>query len=161
MTKRALVLAALLAAGCGGDEPPEKPLPNPVPTPGVPVIPVQGERVVVSRVPPVGFEWPGDVVVTAPEPGEVRVIYSLDNPCRHVPRRALSSLRRGDTVALVVTWPPVTPDSSRKCPPNITPYAYRMDVDDVPAGRHTFAMFEAIEGQTAASLSHTMEVVVR
>ena len=159
MTKRALVLA-LLAAGCGGEETPEKPVPAPVPTPGVPVIPVKGERVVVSRVPPAGFEWPGDVVVTAPEPGEVRVIYSLDNPCRHVPRRALSSLRR-DTVALVVTWPPVTPDSSRKCPPNITPYAYQMDVDDVPAGRHTFALFEAIEGQTAASLSHTMEVVVR
>ena len=160
MSRRALVLA-LLAAGCGGEETPETSVPDPVPTPGVPVIPVQGERVVVSRVPPVGFEWPGDVVVTAPEPGEVRVVYSLDNPCRHVPRRALSSLRGGDTVALVVTWPPVTPDSSRKCPPNITPYAYRMDVDDVPAGRHTFALFEAIEGQTAASLSHTMEVVVR
>lgn len=161
MTKRALALAALLAAGCGGDEPPETPLPEPVPTPGVPTIPVEGEKVVVRRVPPEGFEWPGDVVVTAPEPGEVRVVYSLDNPCRHVPRRALSSLRRGDTVALVVTWPPVTPDSSLKCPPNVTPYAYRMDVDDVPAGRHTFAMFEAIEGQTAAALSHIKEVVVR
>ena len=159
MIRRALVLAAL-AAGCGGDEDRPPPPPNPVPTPTAPTIPVQGEKVVVQRVQPHGFEWPGDVVVTAPEPGEVRVLYSLDNPCRHVPRRALSS-RRGDTVALVVTWPPVTPDSSRKCPPNVTPYAYRMDLDDVPAGRHTFAMFEAIEGQTAAALSHTKEVTVR
>ncbi len=159
MIKRALVLA-LLAAGCGGDGDEAPPPPNPVPTPTSPTIPVAGDKVIVRRVPPEGFEWPGDVVVTAKEPGEISVVYSLDNPCRHVPRRALSS-RRGDTVALVVTWPPVTPDSSQKCPPNVTPYAYRMDVDDVPAGRHTFAMFEAIEGQTAAALSHTMEVTVR
>lgn len=159
MLRRALLLA-VLAAGCGGEEQPRAPLPDPVPTPGVPVIPVAGRKVVVRRVPPEGFEWPGDVVVTAPEPGGIRVVYSLDNPCRHVPRRALSS-QRGDTVALVVTWPPVTPDSSRKCPPNVTPYAYRMDVDDVPAGRHTLAMFEAIEGQRAAALSHTMEVTVK
>lgn len=159
MTRRALLLAAVLAAGCG-EEKPAAPIPELVPTPGVPMVAVAGEKVIVRRVPPEGFEWPGDVVVTAPERGEIRVVYSLDNPCRHVPRRALSS-RRGDTVALVVTWPPVTPDSSRKCPPNITPYAYQMDVDDVPAGRRVLAMFEAIEGQRAAALSHTMEVTVK
>lgn len=159
MRKRALALALLLA-GCG-EEKPEAPMPNPVPTPTSPVIPVKGEKVVVQRVQPHGFEWPGDVVVTAPEPGEVRVLYSLDNPCRHVPRRALASRRGGDTVALVVTWPPVTPDSSRKCPQDVTPYAFRMDLDDVPAGRHTLALFEAIEGQTGAALSHVKEVTVR
>ena len=159
MTKRALLLAAVLAAGCGEDRS-ETPLPEQVPTPGVPTTAVAGEKVIVRRVPPEGFEWPGDVVVTAPERGEIRVVYSLDNPCRHVPRRALSS-RRGDTVALVMTWPPVSPDSSRKCPTNVTPYAYRMDVDDVPAGRHVLALFEAIEGQRAAALSHTMEVTVK
>lgn len=161
MTRRALLLATVLAAGCGGEEKPEAPLPEPVPTPGVPVVQVAGEKVIVRRVPPEGFEWPGDVVVTAPERGEIRVVYSLDNPCRHVPRRALSSRRGGDTVALVVTWPPVTPDSSRKCPPNVTPYAYQMDVDGVPAGMHVLALFEAIEGQKTAALSHTMEVTVK
>lgn len=160
MARRALLLAAALLAGCG-EEKPETPLPEPVPAPGVPVIPVAGAKVIVRRVPPEGFEWPGDVVVTAPEAGEIRVVYSLDNPCRHVPRRALSSRRGGDTVALVVTWPPVTPDSSRKCPSDVTPYAYRMDVDDVPAGRHVLAMFEAIEGQKGAALSAVMEVTVR
>ncbi|HEX2189398.1 MAG TPA: hypothetical protein VHG51_10895 [Longimicrobiaceae bacterium] len=156
--RRALVLALAAVAACGGEEAPPPP-PDPVPTPGVPVIPVDGERVTVFRVPPVAFEWPGGVIVTAPEPGTVAVEYTLDNPCRHVPRRALSSMR-GDTVALVVTWPPVQPDSSRKCPQESVPDAFRIRLRRVPPGEHTFALFEAIEGQTAAALAHVTEVTV-
>lgn len=157
---RLTLLLALLAAGACGPEEEEAPLPEPVPSPGVPVIPVQGERVRVTRVRPEGFEWPGGVSVSSPETGTVAVDYSMDNPCRHVPRRALASVRR-DTVALVVTWPPVEPDSSRKCPPDVTPDAFRMELDDIPSGRYTFGVFEAIEGQRRAALAHVTEVTVQ
>lgn len=156
----ALLLALLGAAACGGGEPPEPPPPDPVPAPGVPVVPVEGARVNVVRIPPVDFEWPGGVYAYSPEPGTVTVDYTLDNPCRHVPRRALSSLR-GDTVALVVTWPPVRPDSSRQCPPGPVPDGFRIRLGEVPAGPRTFALFEAIEGQRAAALAHVMEVEVQ
>lgn len=155
----AVLLALLAAAGCGRAEP-EAPPPDPVARPGHPVIPVEGKPVRVSRVRPAGFEWPGGVTVTSPGPGTVAVDYTLDNPCRHVPSGAQSTLR-GDTVALVVRWPRVDPDSSRKCPPDVSPDAYRMELYGVPSGRRTFGMFEAIEGQTAAALSHTMEVTVQ
>lgn len=124
------------------------------------MVPVEGKRVSVVRIPPTNFEWPGGVAVASPRPGVVSATYYLDNPCRHAPRGAQRSFR-GDTVAVVVTWPPVEPDSSRKCPPDVTPDAFRIEFADVPAGRHTFAMFEAIDGQTAAALSHVTEVEVQ
>lgn len=158
--KGAAVLAALLAAAaCGGEEEKAPPPPNPVATPTSPVIPVAGRRVPFQQLPPVNFEWPGGVTVSAPEPGTVTVLYTLDNPCRHVPSGALAS-QRGDTVALVVSWPRVQPDSSMKCPAETTPFAYSFKLEDVPPGTHVFGMFEAIEGQTAAALSHTTEVTV-
>ncbi|HEV2145834.1 MAG TPA: hypothetical protein VGR37_00300 [Longimicrobiaceae bacterium] len=159
LPKRALVLALLAVAACGGEDE-EPPPPNPVPTPGVPVIPVEGKRVPVTRIPPVGFEWPGGVAVASPRPGVISATYYLDNPCRHVPRGAVRSFR-GDTVAVVVRWPRVEPDSSRKCPQDTTPDAFRIEFAEVPSGPHTFAMFEAIEGQTAAALSHVTEVEVQ
>lgn len=158
-TKRAVLLLLLAAAACGEEEK-ETPPPNPVPAPGVPVIPVQGNWVTVTRVAPVNFEWPGGVTVSTPGPGVVTVHYTLDNPCRHVPSGAQSSMR-GDTVVVVVRWPRVEPDSSRKCPQEITPDAFHMELAGVPAGRRTFGMFEAIQGQTAAALSHTTEVTVQ
>ncbi|HEX2093498.1 MAG TPA: hypothetical protein VHG28_13920 [Longimicrobiaceae bacterium] len=156
-TRLLCLLVTVALSACGSGE--EAPLPEPVPTPGVPLIPVSGERVPVTRISPGNFEWPGGVTVATPGPGALTVYYSLDNPCRHVPSGAQSSLRR-DTIALVVRWPRVAPDSSRKCPPDVTPDAFMLELQGIPAGRRTLGVYEAIEGQSSAALAHVIQVDV-
>ena len=157
MRALALLLAAA-AAACGPAEEEDAPPPNPVPTPTQPVIPLEGEPVAVARIAPENFEWPGTVEVTSPDPGVVTAVYSFDNPCGDAPLGALAA-QRGDTVAFILRWPETEQD--RACPTGIVPDAYRVRLDSVPAGMHTVAVFQAIEGQTAAALSHSLEVEVR
>ncbi|MBV9772982.1 MAG: hypothetical protein JO040_03490 [Gemmatimonadetes bacterium] len=149
---------ALTVAGCGSSDEGPKPPPDPIARPGHPVAPVGGRALAAARYRPAKFEWPGGVVVTAPRGGTVRAEYTLDNPCGDRPRGAAGSVRR-DTVALVLRWPR-TDQAQRSCPSDITPDGYRIEMDGIPPGSYTVGLYEAIEGQTAAALSHAMQVRV-
>jgi|GEM_PF-4595530 len=157
-TWRVLLLALLAAAACGGPDEKEAPLPNPVSMPGLPVAPVEGEDVAVTRVAAEGFEWPGTVEADSPRQGVVAATYSLDNPCRDTPLGAHGSLR-GDTVALVLRWPRTDP--GRSCTQEVTPDAFRTEMDGVPSGPRVVGVYQAIDGQTSAALSHTLELTVQ
>lgn len=149
---------ALGAAGCGSSDEGPKPPPNPVAQPGHPVVPVGGRALAATRIRPERFEWPGGVDVTAPRSGVVSATYIFDNPCGDRLLGALGSVRR-DTVVLVLRWPR-TDQAQRNCPSDITPDGYRVEMDGVPPGSYTVGVYEAIEGQTAAALSHAKELKV-
>lgn len=152
------VIALSLAAGCGSSDDGPKPPPDPVARPGHPITPVAGKALAPTRFRPTTFEWPGGVTVEAPRAGVVSATYTFDNPCGDRLLGVVGSVRR-DTVVLVLRWPR-TDQAKRSCSAESVPDAYRVEMDGVPAGSYTVGVYEAIEGQKTAALSHAKELKV-
>lgn len=85
----------------------------------------------LERVPTPLTARPGTYVLETPARGVLVGRFTFDNACRIPPAGGEHQLV-GDTLRIVISWPPGDP--GRACPDAVIPEAYRFRVERLPAG---------------------------